>query len=166
MMSSLLPPCRRVRRLLRHRRRPLLQPHTCPWYGVCENVDLLLAQHCYPHGLCLGLLPGSTMWDAYQTLPPADDRRRLYRLLRETVQLLHDDAGVCHGEIKEYNVIIHGTDAWLIDFGSASLRARLLDKTWSQCKQQDITCLDAMFLAADSRDMGKDQPSLTSSHCY
>ncbi|KAK7704282.1 Serine/threonine-protein kinase rio1 [Botryosphaeria dothidea] len=92
------------------------------------------------------------MWDAYQTLPPADDRRRLHRLLRETVQLLHDDAGVCHGEIKEYNVIIHGTDAWLIDFGSASLRARLLDKTWSQCKQQDITCLDAMFLAADSRD--------------
>ncbi|GME35419.1 hypothetical protein GTA08_BOTSDO13058 [Neofusicoccum parvum] len=78
-------------------------------------------------------------------LPPASERQQLHRRLRETLRLLHD-AGVCHGDIKEDNVMV---------CGSASLRPRLSDERWRRDTQTDVVLLDAMFADADSREVSR-----------
>lgn len=96
-------------------------------------------------------MPGTTLWDAFDPLPPANERGRLQLYLHETLRLLHDEARVCHCDIKEDNIFVCGNDAWLLDFGKAVIRAD--DETnqqWQLRTREDVYCLDGIFAEASS----------------
>ncbi|EOD48069.1 hypothetical protein UCRNP2_5183 [Neofusicoccum parvum UCRNP2] len=93
---------------------------------------------------CLGA------YDRVDALLPGAHHPRALRLA-----LLPGTTIVCHGDIKEDNVMVYGSDAWLLDFSSASLRPRLSDERWRRDTQTDVVLLDAMFADADSREVSR-----------
>ncbi|KAL1615666.1 hypothetical protein SLS56_011737 [Neofusicoccum ribis] len=140
---------------------PALYGHVCPCLGVYDRVDALLPGAHHPCTLRLALLPGTTMWESLEALPPASERQQLHRRLRETLRLLHDP-GVCHGDIKEDNVIVCGSDAWLLDFSSASLCPRLSDERWRRDTQTDAARQELRELLQRLPSVSPDlQPRLT-----
>ncbi|EOD52130.1 hypothetical protein UCRNP2_1080 [Neofusicoccum parvum UCRNP2] len=140
---------------------PALRHRVCPCYGVYEAVDLLFRQPCYSHALCLRLLPGQTLWHTlYPTPPPPAERRRLHLRLRETLAILHDQAGLYHGDVKEDNIFVCGADVWLLDFGAARFGIHVDDKRWRRRTHADLVLLDGIFSDADSHKAKQDALTL------
>ncbi|KAL1615658.1 hypothetical protein SLS56_011740 [Neofusicoccum ribis] len=108
---------------------PALRYRVYPYYGVYEAVELLFRQPYYSRALCLQLLPGQTLWHTlYPTPPPSAERRWLHLRLRETLAILHHQAGLYHGDVKEDNIFVYSADVWLLDFGAARFGIHVDDK--------------------------------------
>ncbi|KAF4537862.1 Serine threonine protein [Lasiodiplodia theobromae] len=144
---------------------PALSSRICPFYGVYEGVGELFDTYSspayYSRALRLHILPGATLWDAFDPLPSANERGRLQLYLRETLRLLHYEARVCHRDIKEDNIFICGNDAWLLDFGKAEIRAD--DETnqqWQLRTREDDDCLDSIFAEASSSEAANELEAL------
>lgn len=146
---------------------PSLAGRVCSFYGVYEGANKLLRHPCYPRALRLSLVPGHTLWEILQSPPPRAERDRQQHYLRHTLRLLHDDAGVCHGDIKEDNILVHGENAFLLDFGAATVRGvhQTSDRRWRHSIRSDIFRLGQIYDRANSREASEQAAVLLGNLC-
>ena len=85
----------------------------------------------------------------------------LEKYLLATLRTIHDEAGLCHGDMREDNIILPPDDekvdkgagmrAVLFDFGHAVFRNDVTPDIWESKKWQDWSRLRRIFDVAKSR---------------
>ena len=78
-------------------------------------------------------------------------RNTIHLQLRHTLDLLHEGAGVTHGDLREPNIILAEGGAKLIDFSHAGFRYDMVPGLWDKRKNEDYVSLNRMFKEAEGR---------------
>ncbi|MCJ1249369.1 hypothetical protein MMC30_006592 [Trapelia coarctata] len=76
---------------------------------------------------------------------------QLYLWLQITLDILHKDARVCHGDIRPENIIVNPKNykkPWLIDFSHARTKGSVSEREWRRRKISDRAGLKAIFESA------------------
>lgn len=67
------------------------------------------------------------------------------------MQILHEEAGICHRDIREENVMVVHNEVRLIDFSHASFKTYMAPESWEIRKESDYVMLEGIFAAANAR---------------
>lgn len=81
------------------------------------------------------------------------ERDELRDHLHLTLEILHNDAKLTHGDIRPNNVILEGNFPVLIDFSNAVFKSELNDKLWYSETCNDHDSLNEMFDRVDSSEV-------------
>ncbi|KAK0664177.1 hypothetical protein DIS24_g458 [Lasiodiplodia hormozganensis] len=73
--------------------------------------------------------------------------------LHHTLDILHNNAELAHGDIRPNNVILEGNFPVLIDFSNAVFKSELNDKLWYSETCNDRDSLNEMFDRVDSSEV-------------
>ena len=97
--------------------------------------------------ICIDVVSGQTLNTSIHSLP-FGRLQKLENLLLRTLQIMHDQAGVCHGDVQAGNIMLlhddgkgDDTQAVLLDFSHACFKTDLHPKSWTSRKERDYAML-------------------------
>ncbi|KKY14030.1 putative protein kinase domain containing protein [Diplodia seriata] len=119
---------------------------------ICGFLGTVAPYPRYPENVGLGLarLRGPNLRAHLMALTASEDREPLRKEVHETLDRLHRDAGVAHGDITTENVIMHKGRPVLIDFSLALFKCDLDSSSWDKAISTDHWMADEVFRWADS----------------
>ncbi|KAL1647118.1 hypothetical protein SLS58_002889 [Diplodia intermedia] len=119
---------------------------------ICGFLGTVAPYSRYPENVGLGLarLRGPNLRAHLMALTASEDRESLREEVHETLDRLHRDAGVAHGDITTENVIMHKGRPVLIDFSLALFKCDLDSSSWDGAISIDHQMADEVFRWADS----------------
>ncbi|KAL1616658.1 hypothetical protein SLS54_008225 [Diplodia seriata] len=119
---------------------------------ICGFLGTVAPYPRYPENVGLGLarLRGPNLRAHLMALTASEDREPLRKDVHETLDRLHRDAGVAHGDITTENIIMHKGRPVLIDFSLALFKSDLDSSSWDKAIGTDHDMADEVFRWADS----------------
>ena len=109
--------------------------------------------------ICLDVVCGQNLDVALNSQPVSLGRlQRIENLLLQTLQIMHDEAGVCHGDVHAGNIMLprhdgEGDDIQtvLLDFSRACFKTELHPQSWAAHKKRDFARLRNIFSGPKAR---------------
>ncbi|KAL1647110.1 hypothetical protein SLS58_002881 [Diplodia intermedia] len=96
-------------------------------------------------------LDGDLLRDVINGLSP-EQRSVMQAYLKTTLEMLHRDAGVYHGNVCSKNIIVHDGVPKLLDFGLATIVSDVPNPVRKNYVNRDLLSLDGIFAEFTSRE--------------